>query len=182
MTFLPHIPLRGNIVHIHPLHPDDITALFTVASDPLIWQQHPERTRYQKPVFERFFEEAIQSAGAYMVYETVTGKVIGSSRYYDEQADLSFVKIGYTFLARRFWGGRYNADLKYIMTSHAFTVFSEVRFEIGETNIRSQLAIERLGATHIDSTELHFPGEQPLIHRVYSIRKEQWPTFEQPRM
>ncbi|HCN05679.1 MAG TPA: N-acetyltransferase [Bacteroidetes bacterium] len=180
MIILPHTPLRGNIVHAKPLQPDDVTALFEVASDQLIWEQHPEPTRYQREVFERFFEEAIRSAGAYMVYETASGKVIGSSRFYDEQADRSFVKIGYTFLAREFWGGRYNADVKYIMISHALTEFSEVRFEIGERNVRSQRAIERIGARYIETVSKHFPGELAQPHRIYSISANEWPTIQQP--
>jgi len=177
MTLLPHVPLSGKVIHAKPLQPDDFTALFAAASDPLIWEQHPERTRYQKPVFERFFEEAIRSAGAYVVCESVTGKVIGSSRYYDEQADLSSIKIGYTFLTRQFWGGRYNADLKHVMLSHAFSMFSEVRFEIGETNIRSQRATERIGARYVETISKHFPGESAQPHRIYAISVHEWPTM-----
>lgn len=180
MILLPHISLHGTIVHAKPLQPDDVTELFNVASDPLIWEQHPEPIRYQKPVFERFFQEALRSAGAYVVYESVSGKVIGSSRFYDEQADRSFVKIGYTFLAREFWGGRFNADLKYIMISHALTEFSEVHFEIGEQNVRSLRAIERIGARYVQTVSKEFPGELAQPHRIYSISVDEWPTIQQP--
>lgn len=180
MIILPHIPLSGNVIHVKPLQPDDITALFSVASDPLIWEQHPEPTRYQEPVFERFFEEAVRSAGAYVVYETATGAIIGSSRYYDEQVDRSFIKIGYTFLARQFWGGRFNADLKFIMISHALTEFSEVRFEIGELNVRSQRATERIGAQYRETVSKEFPGEAAQPHRIYAITADEWPTIQQP--
>src|SRR6185312_15160356 len=73
--------LRGNLVHLRPLRESDFEALFAVASDPLIWEQHPASDRYQEPVFRDFFRGGIESGGAFLVLDATTGAVIGSTRY-----------------------------------------------------------------------------------------------------
>ena len=82
----------------------------------------PSKDRYQRPVFEIFFREAIQSKAAFLVYDIKTaeflkgafqllsGMVIGTSRFYDiNEADES-ITIGYTFLARAYWGNTNNLE------------------------------------------------------------------------
>src|SRR5271168_1431406 len=97
-------------IRLEPLRAGDFEALYSVASDPLIWEQHPNRNRYQRDVFAVYFEGAIESGGA----------LIGSSRYYDLDEAQGSVAIGYTFIARKFWGGRANRELKTLMLEHAF--------------------------------------------------------------
>ncbi|MBY0458018.1 MAG: GNAT family N-acetyltransferase, partial [Gemmataceae bacterium] len=58
----PH--LIGELLELRPLRPDDFDALFAVASDPLIWEQHPEPDRYREEVVRGFFQGAVESGGA----------------------------------------------------------------------------------------------------------------------
>ena len=120
--------------------------LFAVASDSLIWEQHPARNRYQEPVFQEFFEAAIASGGALLLEDALTGAVIGSSRFADYSPEESEVEIGWTFLARTHWGGNYNAAVKKLMLEHAFRAVDSVVFKVGLQNIRSQKAVLKLGA------------------------------------
>src|SRR5215470_13415438 len=73
----PH--LVGDLLEVRPLKADDWDALFAVASDPLIWEQHPAFDRYQEKVFREFFEEALASGGAFVVEDRTTKDIIGSS-------------------------------------------------------------------------------------------------------
>ncbi len=141
--------LRGALVELRPLRPEDFAALFAVASDPLIWAQHPASDRYRPDVFREFFRQAIESGGAFAVYDVATGAMIGSSRYLGHKPDRREVEIGFTFLARSHWGGRYNGEMKRLMLAHAFRFVDTVVFLIGPTNVRSQKAIERIGAVHV---------------------------------
>jgi RimJ/RimL family protein N-acetyltransferase len=149
---MPHLPLDpqptlvGDLLELRPLRRDDFDALFGVAGDPLIWEQHPDSDRYQEPVFRAFFKEALQSGGALVVIDRATGRIIGSSRYHGYEAEQSVVEIGWTFLARAYWGGRYNGEMKRLMLEHAFRSVSRVIFVIGPENRRSQRAVEKLGA------------------------------------
>jgi RimJ/RimL family protein N-acetyltransferase len=137
--------LIGDLLELRPLRAADFEALFRVAADPLIWEQHPERNRYQEATFRAFFEEALSSGGALVAVDRATGQVIGSSRYYGYDAQRSVVEIGWTFLSRAYWGGRFNGEMKRLMLNHAFRWVSRVIFIIGPENRRSQRAVEKIG-------------------------------------
>jgi N-acetyltransferase len=143
--------LKGELLELRPLEVDDFDKLFAVASDPLIWEQHPCSDRYQEAVFKEFFRDAIASGGALIVIDRKDGGVIGSSRYnaYDETN--CEIEIGWTFLARSHWGGIYNREMKHLMLRHAFQFVDRVIFVIGATNFRSQRAMEKIGGTRISS-------------------------------
>ena len=138
--------LQGDLLLLRPLRPDDFPALFAAASDPLIWEQHPESDRYKKEVFQRFFDGAIQSGGAFAALERRSGRVIGSSRYCNLKPAESEVEIGWTFLERAYWGGAYNREMKSLMLAHAFRFVARVVFVVGEHNRRSQQALHKIGA------------------------------------
>ncbi len=138
--------LSGDLVSLRPLGRSDREALFAVASDPLIWEQHPEPNRWQESVFDKLFERLMDSGGALLVSDIASGDVIGSSSYYAWNPEANDVVIGYTFLARRVWGGRYNAELKKLMVDHAFRFVDRAWFHVGTGNRRSQMAMTKIGA------------------------------------
>src|SRR5271156_5909383 len=104
--------LQGTLLELRPLRPEDYAELYGVASDPLIWEQHPARDRYQAEIFAGFFRDALASGGALIAIDRKDGGVVGSSRYYGYSEANSEVEIGWTFLARSHWGGKYNAEMK----------------------------------------------------------------------
>jgi RimJ/RimL family protein N-acetyltransferase len=140
----PH--LKGELIELRPLAPEDWDDLFAVASDPLIWEQHPESDRYKEEVFKIFFKDALESGGAFVVIDTKNKRIIGSTRFHGYDPEKSEVEIGWTFLARKCWGGRYNREMKQLMLAHAFQFVENVVFYIGENNIRSRKATEKIGA------------------------------------
>jgi len=165
MNWQPEI-LENESVRLVPLEEKDFDRLFKVAADPLIWEQHPSKDRYKKEVFQSYFDSAVSSGSAFLIFEKATGQLIGSSRYYDHNPDLSRIAIGYTFLAKEFWGGKYNAAIKKLMLDYAFQFVDSVIFHIGPTNIRSQQAILKLGAKKIGEEEYN-----DISQFVYEIRK-----------
>jgi RimJ/RimL family protein N-acetyltransferase len=152
MTFDRQPVLRGALVELRPLCAADFAALFAVASDPLIWEQHPEPDRFQEPTFRAFFDEALASGGALVAIDRANGRIIGSSRYHGFKPDVSEVEIGWTFLARAYWGGRYNSEMKRLMLDHAFRWVRRVVFIIGPENRRSQRAMEKIGGVRAGTT------------------------------
>ena len=137
--------LRGALLEMRPLRADDWDALYAAASDPLIWEQHPERLRYTEPVFREVFRVALASGSALVAIDLADGRVVGSSRYNDYNPASRTIEIGWSFLVRSHWGGRYNAEMKRLMLDHIFAFVDEVHFVIGPQNMRSQQAIQRLG-------------------------------------
>jgi RimJ/RimL family protein N-acetyltransferase len=157
--------LDGALVRLRPLRVGDFPALYAVASDPLMWAQHPASNRWQEDVFRDFFREAIASGGAFLVADAADGRVIGSSRYAGYDPAAREVEIGWTFLARSHWGGRYNREMKQLMLRHAFAFVDRVVFVIGASNIRSQRAVEKIGAIRAGSRADDAGG----IRLVYEI-------------
>jgi RimJ/RimL family protein N-acetyltransferase len=146
--------LRGRLLELRPLHRDDFEALFSAASDPLVWEQHPENDRYKRDVFQSYFDGAIDSKGAFAIIELKSGRIIGSSRYCNFNPANNEVEIGWTFMERPFWGGAYNAELKALMLEYAFRFVDRVVFVVGEKNMRSQKALEKIGARFLAKTEI----------------------------
>ena len=138
--------LKGSLIEIRPLTREDFDALFEAARDPLIWEQHPENDRHTREVFQGYFDGAIESKGAFAVIETKSGRIIGSSRYCNLNPVEREVEIGWTFLGRAFWGGSINRELKSLMLDHAFRFVDRVVFVVGENNLRSQKALQKIGA------------------------------------
>ena len=145
--------LKGDLFELRPLMREDFDALFAAASDPLIWEQHPESDRYTREVFQRYFDGAIDSKGAFAIIDRKSGRIIGSSRYCNLNPAENEVEIGWTFLERAFWGGTYNAELKALMLNHAFRFVDRVVFVVGENNLRSQKALTKIGATFLKKVQ-----------------------------
>ncbi|HKP93863.1 MAG TPA: GNAT family N-acetyltransferase [Chthoniobacterales bacterium] len=141
--------LEGELLRIRPLRPEDWAALFAVASDPLIWEQHPQPTRYQEEVFREYFGEALESGGAVVIIDKENGRIIGASRYVGYEEEQSEIEIGFTFLARKYWGGVYNREMKDLMLRHAFKFVRHVVFTVGQQNLRSQKAMEKIGGVRV---------------------------------
>jgi len=141
--------LIGELVEVRPLREQDFPTLFAVASDPLIWEQHPQPDRYTEPVFRQFFRGGMESGGAFIVVDRKDGRVIGSSRFAEYDETKSEIEIGWTFLARSHWGGRHNREMKRLMLAHAFRFVRRVIFRVGPLNRRSQRALENIGATYL---------------------------------
>ena len=164
----PH--LMGDLIEVRPLAPDDWEGLFAVASDPLIWEQHPAWDRYREDVFREFFREALETGSAFVVIDRKTGQMIGSSRYFGFDRSESVVEIGWTFLARAYWGGNYNGELKRLMLDHAFRFVERVVFVIGVTNFRSQKALEKIGGVRVGRRDKVAP-RGVVESFVYEIRR-----------
>jgi RimJ/RimL family protein N-acetyltransferase len=165
MSFDRQPTLVGEIIELRPLRADDYQALFRVAADPLIWEQHPERNRYEEATFRAFFDEALASGGALVAIDRADGRIIGSSRYHGYDPAGSVVEIGWTFLARAYWGGRYNGEMKRLMLEHAFRYVKRVIFVIGPHNFRSQRAVEKIGGVRAGATT-DARGQERMVYEL----------------
>ncbi|MBK8750107.1 MAG: GNAT family N-acetyltransferase [Saprospiraceae bacterium] len=166
--------LENENVILHPLQDKDFADLYAVASDPKIWEQHPNKDRCKIEVFKVFFDGAMQSKGAFKIVNKASGNVMGSTRFYDHNQEENSISIGYTFYGREYWGKGFNHSVKSLMLDYIFQFVSKVHFHIGAENIRSQIAIGRLGTTKIDEQEIAYFGEQAKLNYIYCLTKEEW--------
>jgi RimJ/RimL family protein N-acetyltransferase len=174
LPFNPLPTLSVGPYQLVPLQPFDFEEVYEAASDPEVWAQHPNKNRYEREVFKNFFEGAIESGGAFKIVDTHTDKVIGSTRIYDYDPDKKSILIGYTFLAKGYWGKGANPMIKRLLLDFLFQYIDVVLLHIGAQNIRSQISIERLGANKVDKIKIAYYGEPEKENFVYEFRKENW--------
>lgn len=161
--------LEGELVELRPTTEDDREPLFALASDPLLWELHPAHDRWQRAVFDRFFDEGVTKGGALTVVERATGRVVGSSRYGAHVSGQDEIEVGWTYLAREHWGGPYNAEMKRLMLDHILRDVGTVTFRVGEDNLRSRRALEKIGAVLRHGTEVRTMAGEPVVHVIYAI-------------
>jgi RimJ/RimL family protein N-acetyltransferase len=164
--------LENELIKLIPLQASDFEALFEVASDPLIWEQHPANDRYQRDVFKAFFEGALATKTTFLILDKITEKPIGSTRYYDFKPESSSIAIGFTFISRDYWGGPHNRSTKKLLMEYAFQFVNHIYFHIGVNNIRSQKAILKIGATKVRELDFELAGKI-LPHCEYVVHKNE---------
>ena len=163
--------LSGKLIRLRGLVSADFESLYQVASDPVIWEQHPDKTRSEREGFRKFFDKAIDSGGTLLAMDAVSNAAIGCSRFHSLREAESDITIGYTFLARACWGGTCNTEMKHLMLGHAFRFVQSVRFRIAEHNMRSRRAVEKLGASFLGPEDHQEFGQ---THVLYAIDRKEW--------
>ncbi|MCB2079075.1 MAG: GNAT family N-acetyltransferase [Novosphingobium sp.] len=167
--------LESDRLLLRPLQPGDWDALHAVASDPLVWEQHPAHDRWREDVFRAFFDDALANKGAVVVIDKASDEIIGSSRWQAfDPAHGGSVEIGWTFLARKHWGDGTNRDLKRLMVGHALEHIERVRFRVGEHNYRSRRAMEKIGGRLTEDTEIAATVSGPVLHVIYEISRDDY--------
>lgn len=163
--------LEGPSLLVRPIKKDDFEGLYQVAADPVLWSLHSEPNRYERQVFQKFFDKMVSPPQALVVIDKTTSQVIGSSRYYDYLPQEQSVVIGYTFLAKKYWGGTTNSELKKLMIDYAFRYVEGIVFHTSEGNFRSQNAIAKLGAVR-SAGLIEVPGVGTRVE--YRLTKKLW--------
>ena len=164
--------LEGARLLLRPLSEADWPALFAVASDRELWANHPSHDRWQESVFRAFFDDALAKGGALAIIDKSTDEVIGSSRFQFSDRIKGELEIGWSFLARRFWGRGYNAEFKRLMLAHAFRYVDRVVFRVGADNMISRKAMTNIGGRLTGETFVEERVGRPVEHVVFEITRE----------
>ena len=165
--------LENNLILLRPLNQEDYDSLYQVAKDPLIWEQHP-CDRSKKNEFKIFFNESMASKGALLIINKLSNEVIGSSRFNKIDGVNSAIEIGWSFLARKYWGGKFNKEIKNLMIDYAFKYIDDLIFCIDKDNIRSQKAVEKISGERITGSEYRHLIKKNDINLTYHINKKNW--------
>ena len=166
--------LENDLVILEPLNQNDFENLYSAAADPKVWEQHPNKNRYKREVFQIFFDGAIESKGAFKIIFKETNQVIGSSRFYDYDENDASIIVGYTFYSTDSWGKGTNPSVKKLMFDYIFQFVDKIYLHVGANNIRSQIAVQRLDCTKIQEELVAYYGEEPKLNFVYEMTKENW--------
>lgn len=170
--------LENDLILLRPLRENDFEELYDVAKDPLIWEQHPCRDRYKREVYSEFFKDSIKSEGSIIVVDKSKNSIIGSSRFKPVEGVEYAIEIGWSFLSRDYWGGKYNRSMKKLMIDYAFGFMEDIIFYIGKDNIRSQKAVEKIGGQRINGSPLKHLIKVSETDWTYRINKTDWEKLE----
>lgn len=163
--------LTGERVVLRPTREGDREPLFAIASDRLIWEVHPAHDRWQRPVFDVFFDAGQESGGALTIIDRASSAIIGASRYGIPDVERDEVEIGWTYLARAYWGGVYNREIKRLMLDHLHRFAATATFMVGENNIRSRRAMEKIGGVLREGFLPRMMAGAEVPHVIYEIRR-----------
>lgn len=166
--------LEGDRLILRPLREEDWEALFAVAADPEIWARHPSHDRWQEPVFRQFFDEAMVSGGGLAILDKATGDIVGSSRFgQPDQEAPGEIEIGWSFLARKYWGRGWNAEFKRLMLAHALDYFENVIFQVGADNVISRRAMTNIGGQILPGRTRSYERCGVIVeHVIFAIDRE----------
>ncbi len=160
--------LEGDLVRIRPLVKEDFDLLFQIASDSKIWEQHPDKKRCTLSGFSEFFKDSLDSKGALIILTKESGDIIGSSRFKLRPNFKNAVEIGWSFLARKYWGGQYNGEVKRLMMEYAFQHVDRILFFVDRDNRRSQKAVEKLGSPSLKVDRKVESGNDDINYIIYN--------------
>jgi N-acetyltransferase len=161
--------LENDLLIIRPAKSEDFDHLYKVASDPLVWEQHPAKNRYKIDIFTALFNEGMTTKAMFVVIDKKSGDIIGSTRFNPVPETDNAIEIGWSFIGRAYWGGGYNKAQKHLLMDYAFQHVDHVFYYIGKSNTRSRKAVEKLGGnriSHYDGQLLDARSPDGVIYRI----------------
>ncbi len=177
------VTLSGRYVRLEPLSMDHLDRLWTIGQDPDLWKLSPYHITTPEKM-RIYIQSALdaQAMGAALPFVTIwqpTGEIVGSTRFGNIDAPNLRAEIGWTWIARRWQRTPVNTEAKYLMLQHAFETWHCIRveFKTDELNLRSQQAIERLGAKREGVFRHHMIVESGRLRNsvYFSIIDDEWP-------
>jgi RimJ/RimL family protein N-acetyltransferase/nitroimidazol reductase NimA-like FMN-containing flavoprotein (pyridoxamine 5'-phosphate oxidase superfamily) len=187
----PHSPwfdapvLRGDHVILEPLDLSHVDDLFAVTADDEVYRWLPRPRPSTVDDMAGQVREALHGFAKgtripYAMRSVATGRVVGSTSYYAPDEVNRSIVIGYTWLGRDHWRTGINTEAKLLMLGRAFEELGAVRVELHTDlrNVRSQQAIERLGATRegiLRRNRLRHDGTWR-DSALYSMTDAEWPA------
>ncbi|MDB5059185.1 MAG: family N-acetyltransferase [Chloroflexi bacterium] len=188
MELRPSITLEGSLVRLEPLAHRHASSLHKAARAEEIWHWLPLTYPVSRQDIDTWIESSLQQAAAGLIVPFAiifkpTESPIGSTRYMDIVRSDQGLEIGWTWLNPAYWRSSVNSECKFQLLQYAFETLGAIRvaFRTDLRNIRSQAAIERIGAIKegVLRSERTVKDQYRRWTVTYSIIDEEWPTVKQ---
>ncbi len=177
-----HPVLTGEYVRLEPLTLDHAKGLFEAGGDPGIWTWLSHRQPMDVAATERMLEIMLGEPGrfAWAQIDLRSGRVAGTTSYYQIVAKHRILSIGHTWIGADWQRTALNSEAKFLLLQNAFETLGaqRVSWETDIRNLRSQRAIERLGALREGVLRGHRirPDGTSRDTVVYSMLDAEWPA------
>jgi N-acetyltransferase len=176
--------LEGHLIQLQELAPRHLYVLEKVGKNPIIWQNLLFEG-WRNDVFWSWASDTLEQqktgkSAAFAVIDNKTGNIVGTTRFQDINLTHNKTDIGSTWYDPSVWGKGFNYEAKYLMFAHAFEVWEmgRVGFKVDERNIRSQAALEKVGASREGYIRKHLIRPDGSIRNsyLYGVTDEDWFT------
>ena len=178
------VTLEGNSLRIEPLAQEHAQGLFNRGQHRADWDYMARASFVDMADTRQWIDEALGTSDQvpFAIVETVKGKVVGSTRYMNIRNDHKSLEIGWTWLGQEWQRTQVNTDVKLLLLSHAFERLGclRVEFKTDERNLRSQRALERIGATREGVLRQHMIVQKdfPRNSVYFSVIDSEWPEVK----
>lgn len=189
MKFHTNLTLENQKVILLPLQAAHVKELAGLLSDPRVWELTWRRNNTEQAI-ELALESALVSREAgtelpFAIIDRTSGRVAGTTRLGDLDANNRNVEIGWTWMAPAFWGQGINQACKLLLLQYSFEELGVIRvqFSASGSNLRSQRALEKIGAVREGVLRRHrvdvTDGGTVHDNVFYSILEEEWPLVKE---
>lgn len=179
--------LENSRVRLEPLTSDHASGLLAVGQQAEDWAFLPRPCLASLDDTREWISAALaeQQRGLqlpFAILDQASGRVAGSSRYLNLRPRDRGLEIGWTWLGRDFQRSAINTAAKLLLLQHAFETLGVMRVELktDARNLRSQAAIERLGASREGLFRRHMIVQQGAVRDTvyFSILDLEWPDIK----
>lgn len=186
MTAIDTGQLAGSIIRLEPLTAEHKPELTQVLNDPRIWE-YTWRKIGSAEQAAQLVDTALanQASGKdipYVMVEQASGRIVGTTRMMHLDRTHRGAEIGCTWVAPDYWRTAVNTESKLLLLEYGFGVLNLIRveFSIVSNNLRSQRAVERIGAVREGVLRKHRVTTDGTVldNVVYSITDDEWPAVK----
>lgn len=179
--------LVGETVRLVPLENSHKTELSRILLSPEVWE-FTWRTIHTAEELDQVLTTAMENKNngsqlPFTIIDQTTGAIMGTTRIGDIDLNNRNVEIGWTWLSPPYWGTGANTECKYLLLRHCFEELKLIRvqFSVSGQNVRSQRAVERIGARKEGVFRKHRIKQDGSIHDniFYSIVDDEWPQVKE---
>lgn len=179
------VELSGEGVRLEPLSQDHAQGLYNRGRSAQDWAYMPRSCFIDQADVRQWIDEALAAdkQQAFAIVETQKNKVVGSTRYLNVRPEHRSVEIGWTWLGQEWQRTGLNTEVKLLLLIHAFERLGCVRveFKTDGRNLRSQRALERIGATREGVLRKHMivQGNYRRDSVYFSVIDDDWPRVKE---
>jgi N-acetyltransferase len=182
------VVLYGDAVKLEPLDPSHADDLLAAGADPEIWRYMPIPQPGSAAEVRKWIDDAWKLAATgeqlpFAIMDAETGRAVGSTRYLEIHRNWRTMEIGWTWLAASVQRSAVNTEVKLLLLKHAFEDHGALRvqFKTDGRNLRSQRAIERLGAVKEGVLRKQRINHDGFVRDAvyYSILDDEWPAVKE---